>query len=112
MSFRNYRQRYQYYFYFFQEKEGLSNKLLGNADKSYIFVYHNRNFICMKTKYTLLAIATFVLLGIFPATAQRNTQPYETQAFSDRIRTIETRVEGRDLFPPIIELNTGEHITI
>ena len=112
MSFRNYRQRYQYYFYFPQEKEGLSNKSLGNADKSYIFVYHNRNFICMKTKYTLLAIATFVLSGIFPATAQRNTQPYETQAFSDRIRTIETRVEGRDLFPPIIELNTGEHITI
>lgn len=39
-------------------------------------------------------------------------QVYETRAFSDRFKTIRTDVEGRDLFPPIIELNSNEHITI
>lgn len=41
-----------------------------------------------------------------------SNQVYETRAFSDRFKTIRTDVEGRDLFPPIIELNSNEHITI
>lgn len=57
-------------------------------------------------------IAILILSRAIPAIAQPNLQPYETRTFSDRFRTIETHVEGRDLFPPIINLNTGEHITI
>lgn len=67
----------------------------------------------MKTSYIFqLLISVCVLLGGISATAQNRSEPYETQAFSDRFRTIQTEVEGRELFPPIIELNTDEHITI
>ena len=65
----------------------------------------------MKTSY-IFQLLVCVLLGGISATAQNRSEPYETQAFSDRFRTIQTEVEGRELFPPIIELNTDEHITI
>lgn len=58
----------------------------------------------------LAAIALWSPLTV-PAQDFSN-QVYETRAFSDRFKTIRTDVEGRDLFPPIIELNSNEHITI
>ena len=58
----------------------------------------------------LAAIALWSPLTV-PAQNFSN-QVYETRAFSDRFKTIRTDVEGRDLFPPIIELNSNEHITI
>ena len=54
----------------------------------------------MKTSYIFqLLISVCVLLGGISATAQNRSEPYETQAFSDRFRTIQTEVEGRELFP-------------
>ena len=48
----------------------------------------------MKTSYIFqLLISVCVLLGGISATAQNRSEPYETQAFSDRFRTIQTEVE-------------------
>lgn len=58
-------------------------------------------------------LAAIVLWTPCALTAQSlSDQPYETRSFSDRFKTLRTQVEGRELFPPIIDLNTNEHITI
>lgn len=60
-----------------------------------------------------LVLAAIVLGGPWTLSAQSlSDQPYETRTFSDRFKTLRTQVEGRELFPPIIDLNTNEHITI
>lgn len=68
----------------------------------------------MKPKYRLYALlAAIALWSPLTVPAQNfSNEVYETRAFSDRFKTIRTDVEGRDLFPPIIELNSNEHITI
>ena len=60
-----------------------------------------------------LFLAAIALWSPCALTAQSlSNQPYETRSFSDRFKTLRTQVEGRELFPPIIDLNTNEHITI
>ena len=60
-----------------------------------------------------LVLASIALWTPCALTAQSlSDQPYETRSFSDRFKTLRTQVEGRELFPPIIDLNTNEHITI
>lgn len=60
-----------------------------------------------------LVLAAIALWTPCALTAQSlSDQPYETRTFSDRFKTLRTQVEGRELFPPIIDLNTNEHITI
>lgn len=68
----------------------------------------------MKPTHILHALlAAIALWSPLTVPAQNfSNQVYETRAFSDRFKTIRTDVEGRDLFPPIIELNSNEHITI
>ncbi|HIZ27209.1 DUF5103 domain-containing protein [Barnesiella sp. An55] len=68
----------------------------------------------MKLTHILYSLVTVAFLSCPLASWGQNlpNQPYETRAFSDRFRTLRTEVEGRDLFPPIIELNSNEHITI
>lgn len=61
--------------------------------------------------YSLVTVA-FLSCPLASWAQNRQNQPYETRAFSDRFRTLRTEVEGRNLFPPIIELNSNEHITI
>ena len=68
----------------------------------------------MKPAHILrLVLASIALWTPCALTAQSlSDQPYETRSFSDRFKTLRTQVEGRELFPPIIDLNTNEHITI
>lgn len=68
----------------------------------------------MKPRYILsLLMAAVALCSPMASMAQNfSKQPYVTRSFSDRFRTLRTEVEGRDLFPPVIDLNTREHITI
>ncbi|AHF12814.1 hypothetical protein BARVI_08685 [Barnesiella viscericola DSM 18177] len=68
----------------------------------------------MKPAHILrVLLAAIVLWTPCALTAQSlSDQPYETRSFSDRFKTLRTQVEGRELFPPIIDLNTNEHITI
>lgn len=68
----------------------------------------------MKPRYILLAlIAAVTLCSPLASSAQNfSDEPYVTRSFSDQFRTLRTEVEGRDLFPPVIDLNTREHITI
>ena len=68
----------------------------------------------MKPAHILRLVLTSIALWTPCAlTAQSlSDQPYETRSFSDRFKTLRTQVEGRELFPPIIDLNTNEHITI
>lgn len=68
----------------------------------------------MKPVHILRVLLAAIVLGSpLALTAQSlSDQPYETRSFSDRFKTLRTQVEGRELFPPIIDLNTNEHITI
>lgn len=68
----------------------------------------------MKPVHILRVLLAAIVLGNpLALTAQSlSDQPYETRSFSDRFKTLRTQVEGRELFPPIIDLNTNEHITI
>lgn len=68
----------------------------------------------MKPIHILRVLLAAIVLGSpLALTAQSlSDQPYETRSFSDRFKTLRTQVEGRELFPPIIDLNTNEHITI
>lgn len=68
----------------------------------------------MKPAHILRVLLAAIVLGSpLALTAQSlSDQPYETRSFSDRFKTLRTQVEGRELFPPIIDLNTNEHITI
>lgn len=68
----------------------------------------------MKPAHILrLVLASIALWTPCALTAQSlSDQPYETRSFSDRFKTLRTQVEGRELFPPIIDLNTNKHITI
>lgn len=68
----------------------------------------------MKPVHILRVLLAAIVLGSpLALTAQSlSDQPYETRSFADRFKTLRTQVEGRELFPPIIDLNTNEHITI
>ncbi len=63
----------------------------------------------MKAKF--LSSLLILLTGL-AAWAQGNIAPYKTQAFDSRYRTIQAEVVGRELFPPVIELGTGEQLEI
>ncbi len=67
----------------------------------------------MKPRYILCALIAWLCCNLVtPVQAQSQTEPYYTQAFNNRYRTLQAAVVGYELSPPIIELGSDEQINI